>query len=291
MKAEFKRTGMNGAEAALLRMLVERGRPARLLEGLEPGAAEELRELAERVESADEERREAVLEAWAETDDALEPLAERGEPPARGRWAKAVRRWRRGEPFDWLESKRMRRALAGLLEQWRASGRLDLHKERICEEPAHFDALLSMEIEEFREFVGAFGTYQLAEILRGENRRRVARVSRQLSEERRDLLVAALKRERETVEDEERRLREVFVTLTRHHEELAERVFELGLYSVAAAAGYRFRDRIEYLAGELPEALAERLERYYRLSYGSTRRGIGRHFRAALESFLVWRRE
>jgi len=45
------------------------------------------------------------------------------------------------------------------------------------------------------------------------------------------------------------------------------------------------------LSEQLPEELGARLVRYYRMSYASTRRGVGWHMRDSLEAFLAWRRE
>jgi hypothetical protein len=152
----------------------------------------------------------------------------------------------------------------------------------------HFDTLLDLEASEFRQLAGDFGAYQLVALLREKNRRRAVRVAAKLGERRRELVVGALDREYTADRVERTRIREVFVALGRGAKTFRERVAHLGLYSIARAAGTRYRRRIVELTERLPRELAGDLRRYYRRARASSRRGAGRHFREALERFLEW---
>lgn len=284
------RRGLNEAEAAIARAAIDTGVSSDLLDGLEPGAARALRPLVEEFEGASEERRREVVEAWSER--RAETGAADGERiRAEGPWAAVIRSFREDEnPFDWVDSDRMRRVLGGIVRR-EFGERRGARDHWLSEDPEHFDAVVRMEADAFREFVVDFGVFQVARLLRDRNRRRIARVARKLSGRRRQLFLDALQHEREAERRELERLREVFVTLSQHYEELAERLEELGLYAVARAASRRFRGRIVRLQEELPEQLGDRLLRYYRMSYASTRKGVGWHMRDSLEAFLAWRRE
>jgi len=284
------RRGLNEAEAAIARAAVASGVSSDLLEGLEPGAARALCSLVEEFEDAAEEWRREVVEVWDErrvrTESTRDETIE-----ANGPWAAVLRRFRGDDTsVEWIESGRMRRALGGLVRQ-EFLDRPPAPERRLSEDPEHFDAVVRMDADTFRELVTDFGVFQAARLLRDRNRRRIARVARQLSGARRELFLDALQYERDVERRELARLREVFVTLSEHYEKLSDRLEELGLYAVARAASRRFRRRIVRLSEQLPEELGARLVRYYRMSYASTRRGVGWHMRDSLEAFLAWRRE
>lgn len=155
----------------------------------------------------------------------------------------------------------------------------------------HFDALFRLDLEAFRRAAGDFGAFQLAELLRDKNRRKIARVASRFEPARRTVFLGALGCDRDCDRIVSLRIREVFVSFAEQLEAFGDRVARLGLYSIACAAGLRYRERIDRLADWLPEAVGDRLRRFYRLSYGSTRRGVGRRFRDGLEQFLDWRCE
>lgn len=288
MTDSVQRKGVNVAESSLLRAVAEHGGEADLANFIEPGPAKALRPILERLEELDEEAREELTHEWVY----LERQSDRHErKPGRkdDRWVRARRSWYRDEaPFEWIDSEEMKTGLRRVFDE-RSSGRLP--EQLLSDDPHHFDRLLGLELDAFRELVADFGVFQLAELVRQKNRRRIARVVKKLSESQRKKLLDALTRERECDRIEKIRIREVFVTLSDHFDSFDQRVFELGLYSVACASGYRFRRRLEQLSEQLPDRLAQKLRRYYRLAHSTTRRGVGRHFRAALETFLAWRDE
>lgn len=180
-----------------------------------------------------------------------------------------------------LEADR-REELAG---EWRESEISDVLRS---DDPAHFDVLLEMEAGELRRLAGDFGAYQLVALLREKNRRRAVRVTAKLGERRQQLLVEALDRDYEASRVERKRIRGGFVALGRYARTFPERVARLGLYSIAWAAGTRYRRRVDELSDRLPRKLADELLRYYRRAQSSSRRGAGRYFREALERFLEW---
>jgi len=152
----------------------------------------------------------------------------------------------------------------------------------------HFDVLLELDVDELRRLTGNFGAYQLVALLREKNRRQAVRVAAKLGEHRRELVVDALDRDYEADPLERKRIREVFVALGRHAKAFRERVTHLGLYSIARAAGTRYRRRVVELIERVPRGVAGALRRYYRRAQGSSRRGAGRLFRRALERFFEW---
>ena len=258
-----ERGGVNESEAGLLWAIAAHGGTPGLLDGAEPGPAADLRSTVEAVDALAEEGREELAGRWkseAEPADrqggaALEMGGRRivvDEPE--GRWAPPL-------------------------------------PELVDPRDAPLDRLAAMESERLGWTVRAIGLFEFAELMRGENRRRVARVVRKLPAELGDLLIEALRRERETDRQEEIRIREVFVGISRRFDDLPSRVEQLGLYSVGCAAGYRFRDRISRLLERLNEERAEHLKRYYRSSYASTRRGVARDFRASIGACLDWLEE
>lgn len=173
-----------------------------------------------------------------------------------------------------------------LADEWRE---IEASEVLWSDDPGHFDILLEVETEGFRRLVGDFGAYQFVALLREKNRRRAVRVAAKLGEHRRALVVDALDRDYEANRVERKRIREVFVALGRRAETFRERVTHLGLYSIARAAGTRYRGRVAELVDRLPRELAGELRRYYRRAQASSRRGAGRYFREALERFLRWR--
>jgi hypothetical protein len=109
-----------------------------------------------------------------------------------------------------------------------------------------------------------------------------------LPEQQRQLLVDCLNRDRELERVELVRIREVFVTFSKYYDDFQQRITQLGLYSVACASGYRYRDRIAWLAERVGSKRQRRLRRYYRLTAASTRRGVGKHFRSSMTELLEW---
>jgi len=187
-----------------------------------------------------------------------------------------------------VASDEMSAGMAGVIASDVEARDPGLREELISDEPHSYDRLLELSTRRFRAMLPKLGIFQLAELLRGRNRRRLARVMRKLSAPLQQLLVDCLNRDRELERVEEVRIREVFVTVSKYYDDFEQRVTQLGLYSVACASGYRYRDRVEEWADRLPAKWERRLRRFYRLTYSSTRRGVGKEFRASLEEFLEW---
>jgi len=283
-----ERRGLNDVEASLARAFAQFGGTSELLDGLEPGAARALRPLVERLEEAGAERCREIGERWAERDGEYSRAID--SPEGEG-WERAARSFREDdEPAKWIDSERMRRALLGTLQEGFDEGTA-VREERLSRDEEHFDVVVRMEREAFRRFAAELGVFQVARLVRSRNRRRVARVARRFSGRRRELFLHVVRRDSETAARERSRLREVFVTLSRHYDDFERRVEQLGLYSVARAASRRFRGRIERLRRRLSDEIGDRLVRYVRMARRSTRRGVAWKVRESLEEFVRLRRE
>ena len=151
----------------------------------------------------------------------------------------------------------------------------------------HLDALRHLDAPAFRRLAGRLGAFQLAELLREKNRRKVARVARRLEPARRQILLGALRRDRDCERRDQIHIREVFLSISGRVDDFAERIERLGLYTVACAAGLRYRERIAQLADRLPDRLGDRLRADYRLAREKARRGTGERFRDVLEHVLA----
>jgi len=156
----------------------------------------------------------------------------------------------------------------------------------LADDERHLDTLLTLDEPALLRTARAFGAFQVAELVRGRNRREIARVAGRMAPARRSAMFRALRRDRDCDRRECLRIREAFVAVSREVEAFAERLARLGLYCVASAAGRRYRERIARLAERLSAEIGSRLRSYYRTAHGRPRYGVGRQFRRSLVEFL-----
>ncbi len=131
------------------------------------------------------------------------------------------------------------------------------------------------------------GLFQFSVVVRQQDRRQMIRTRRELGEGLMDFLDVCLAADRVVSKEEEVRIREVLIVLSRRFEEVEQRLGHLGMYFVACAAGTRFRRQITKIAESLGGELGRVFLWYYQGSLRSSRDDLDGIAQFALEGLSL----
>lgn len=131
------------------------------------------------------------------------------------------------------------------------------------------------------------GLFQFSVVVRGQDRREMIRTRRELGEGLMKFLDVCLSADRVVSKEEEVRIREVLIVLSRRFEEVEQRLGHLGMYFVACAAGTRFRRQVTRIAESLGGDLGRVFLWYYQSSLRSSREDLDEIAQFALDGLGV----
>lgn len=284
------RRGLTEAEAVILRLHAKLGAKEALWEHLDPMATQPLVSAQARLEACED--REALLELWEEQDNARRRvLSMSGQ-------AKAARRTHHLQGLD----ARWQRAASSMHahpEAWTrsASQRMMVHLalHKLAYGPHQLDSTLigddglfdlgflcTIHHQARDQIIQRIGVYQLAQVLRALDRRRIARILREMPRDLQEWMREDFARERATHELELARIQEVFVGLQKRYNDWNMLAQHMGLFFVATSAGSRFVTRTERLGQLLPRAQSEAFTQYVESARWSSRRGLDDVVRTSL---------
>lgn len=127
------------------------------------------------------------------------------------------------------------------------------------------------------------GLFQYSVVVRAQDRRQMIRTRQELGEGLMGFLDQYLAVDRVVSKEEEVRIREVLIALSRRYEGVDHRLGHLGMYFVGCAAGTRFRRQITKIADSLGGELGRVFLWYYHGSLKSSREDLDMIARNALE--------
>lgn len=303
---EPSRRGLNAPEAAIAWAYARFGGKLEATQVLAADAAGDVGRAVESLEALDEDERDTLVERWRRQDRRwtnLEGLAQRvGASSLRSERAAMSPRWqraldlltgdRRSERPPWHDKRvRIRRAIVALV--------VDPLREHVTPERPElqgrtgFDpaCLLEMEPQQRERFIRRLGVFQLAALADDQDRRQIARLRRSLPAQDRDWFDECMRRDRPIEGRERSRLREVFLAASRQEPDLGGRMIHLGVYSIAAAAGMRFGNRLERVAERLSGALRALLSHYHLLDAEAGLPTLEAAFRRGLDEYAARTRE
>ena len=129
------------------------------------------------------------------------------------------------------------------------------------------------------------GLFQFSVVVRGQDRREMIRTRREIGDGLMSFMDVCLAVDRVVSKEEEVRIREVLIVLSRRFEEADQRLGHLGMYFVACAAGTRFRRQITKIAESLGGELGRVFLWYYQRNLKSSRDDLDQIAQLALEGF------
>ena len=301
------RVGLNSAEAAIAWAYARWGGDLDALEAIGGDAGRALRPVVEEVLNLDDQQRAQLVESWRRRDrrwDGPQAIAsrlnsqesERLSKRCAGRWRRAFERLagtERNRACPWSEkSLRTRRAIARITLREVPEAVLETRPD-LCEDcPRGFGFVQLAELggPQRDDLIRQLGLFQLAELVRHQDRRNLARLRHSLGPADRQWFDHCIVAGRQADRHERGRLRELFVAVSRQEPDLIARLMHLGLYSIAAAAGQRFSMRVRKVARRLPASMRTLLLHYHGVETGPTRQCAGPVFRASLDEFVSRRR-
>lgn len=284
------RRGLTEAEAVILRLHATLGQGQDLWDHLDPMARRPLEHAQARLDDCQD--RQALLTQWAEHDNARRrvlPMAGRSKSARSARHVQGLSsRWQRAaasmhtHPEAWTQST-PQRAMVHLALHGLAYGPHQLDPTLIGDDGL-FDLgfLCTIHHHARDQILQRIGAYQLAPVLRTLDRRRLARLLRELPDELEGWMREDFARERQTHELELARIQEVFVGLQKRYHDWHALARHMGLFFAATSAGTRFVTRVERLQQLLPGDQAEAFGQYAESARWSSRRGLDDIVRASL---------
>ena len=284
------RRGLTEAEAVIARLHAKFGSDDTVLDHLDPLAKRPMQEVGARLEACAD--RDATLDVWAQRDNARRDVLDMAGRAKGARCAHHLgglsARWQRAaasmqaHPDAWGRGLGQR-AMVHLVFHGLAYGSHQLDPALIGREGV-FDLgfLCTIHHQARDQILQRIGVYQLAQVLRTLDRRRIARILRELPAELQQWMRADFARERDTHELELARIKEVFVGLQKRHQDWRALARHMGLFFVATSAGSRFTTRMDRLGQLLPKDQAHALAQYADSARWSSRRGLDDIVRTSL---------
>ncbi len=266
------RAGLNAAEASLAWAAARFGASDTLWQRVDPAAGLELRQAHKRLPTG-AARAEALTQWRAQDREAAQPAtaAASASPQRQARWlAQLSPRWqqvlRLGSPMTEPGDVAAMLATRGLISS--------APPRALIQVSGVFDPgmLTLLPAQGLGLAITRLGAFQLAEVLRRQDRRQLVRTLRELPPVMQAWARDDLQRERQVDPDEAARIQEAVVAISREHKGWDALALHLGLAFVAASCGWRWEDRAAALRARLPPQMAAAFEGYLSRSRASSRR-------------------